>query len=814
MLQRPLAFVTVAFLAGLVLSDRLQLPLGWTLTGFIVATLGAWCWRRARLYLVLAAAVLAGAATLTWRTAVLSPDDLRSLQGERAELVAVRATLLEPAVVRSMKSFRSKPGPEPHRSVVRARVSSLAGKDGVWKSATGDVLVTSPGDLPEGCGPGRHVQITGVLAPPPGPTAEGLFNYREWLRRNYVYYQLKAGGPEDWSLLDLMPHPDTSWSERFLSWARRTLALGLPEVDEPLQLLWGMTLGEKGVVPPETYEPFLTSGTMHIFAISGLHVVLICGILLSVLRLLRWTRQTCGWAVLPLLWFYTIATGAQASAVRSTIMMSVIVLGWALARPSDLVNSLCAAALIILAWDPGQIFMAGFQLSFFVVLALALLMPGFTQKVDGWLAIDPLLPPMLEHRWKTFARQGARWLLLCLATSFASWIGSLPLTALYFNLFSPVTLLANLAVVPMSSAALASNIGALASGPWCPWLAAIFNNGAWFWMRSMMTFSQWCSGLPAAYCYVPAPSLLDCTILYSLLLVALAGGFTRPTFRPWTIAASLVALLVMFGEWYHDRQSARLTVLATDVGTSIYYRPQGLGSDWLLDTGTSNAVQFVTKPFLRAQGVNTLPTLVLSHGDQNHIGGAGWVADLFAARHISVSPLRFRSPGYRRLIQEFSAKPERLAYVSRHDRLGPWRVLHPQAEDRFARADDATLVLEASLGGTKVLLLGDLGTEGQTALLERTPDLHASLVVAGIPAQGEPLGEDLLDAIRPDAIVISEGLQSAFERASQSLIVRLARRKVPVFYTSADGAVTLRLEQGTWVLQSMGGRSARGVGAF
>ena len=73
----------------------------------------------------------------------------------------------------------------------------------------------------------------------------------------------------------------------------------------------------------------------------------------------------CGAVVIPLIWAYTGVTGWQASAIRSTVMMTVIIAGWSLKRPSDLLNSLVAAGFIILVWEPQQIFQARFQLSFF-----------------------------------------------------------------------------------------------------------------------------------------------------------------------------------------------------------------------------------------------------------------------------------------------------------------------------------------------------------------------------------------------------------------------------------------------------------------
>ncbi|HCV97742.1 MAG TPA: hypothetical protein DGJ56_00440 [Verrucomicrobiales bacterium] len=117
------------------------------------------------------------------------------------------------------------------------------------------------------------------------------------------------------------------------------------------------------------------------------------------------------------------ATGWQASAVRSSIMISVVALGWVLKRPCDLVNSLAAAALFILLFDPQQLFSTSFHLSFSVVLAIAILAVPAQAKLLVKLQPDPLLPPELWPWWKRFA---VNWGLPLVAVSFAGWLGSSP----------------------------------------------------------------------------------------------------------------------------------------------------------------------------------------------------------------------------------------------------------------------------------------------------------------------------------------------------------------------------------------------------
>src|ERR1051325_11748141 len=94
-------------------------------------------------------------------------------------------------------------------------------------------------------------------------------------------------------------------------------------------------------------------------------------------------------------------------------------------------------------------------------------------------------------------------------------------------------------------------------------------------------------------------------------------------------------------------------------------------------------------------------------------------------------------------------------------------VLHSEASDNFPQADDKPVVLSGAFGRARVLLLSDLGRPGQEALIERTADLRADIVVTGLPVQTEALGDALLDAIQPRVIVVSDSEFPVSERASQ-----------------------------------------------
>src|SRR5258706_7325246 len=117
--------------------------------------------------------------------------------------------------------------------------------------------------------------------------------------------------------------------------------------------------------------------------------------------------------------------------------------------------------MFILAGDPQQFFKAGFQLSFFVVLCIILIVPPLQKYWERLFAPDPLLPKQLHRQWPPIIRAPVRFVSGVLLTSFAAWVGAIPLVAYYFNIVTPVSTPANLLAVPLCALVLMSNLGSL-----------------------------------------------------------------------------------------------------------------------------------------------------------------------------------------------------------------------------------------------------------------------------------------------------------------------------------------------------------------
>jgi predicted membrane metal-binding protein len=130
---------------------------------------------------------------------------------------------------------------------------------------------------------------------------------------------------------------------------------------------------------------------------------------------------------------------------------------------------------------------------------------------------DPLLPADLRSVWQRWLGIPLRWLFNAATTSLAAWLGSIPLIACYFHLITPIGLLANLVIVPLSSVALACNMASLAVSALVPAAAELFNHAAWFFMWLMVRLSEWAAQAPGGCFHIAAPSPAGFALYYALL---------------------------------------------------------------------------------------------------------------------------------------------------------------------------------------------------------------------------------------------------------------------------------------------------------
>ncbi|OYW78211.1 MAG: hypothetical protein B7Z37_00820, partial [Verrucomicrobia bacterium 12-59-8] len=240
-------------------------------------------------------------------------------------------------------------------------------------------------------------------------------------------------------------------AEHCRQWISRQLTQDLEEDPQTVAVLRAMALGMSAEADDEIEDAFRNSGTLHVFAVSGLHVGLLGFIVLTLLRQTGMRRSISLWVVICIVFAYAFVTGWRPSAARAAFMVAIYLSAALVDRESSLQNSLGAAALLLLAADPQQLFMPGFQLSFGVLWLSAIGSAPLLEKLLPFTRLDPFLPTQLAN-WRQRTWSKCRlWLATTLSVSFAAWIGSLPFILGHFQSVTPVAVLANCVLVPLSS---------------------------------------------------------------------------------------------------------------------------------------------------------------------------------------------------------------------------------------------------------------------------------------------------------------------------------------------------------------------------
>ncbi len=331
------------------------------------------------------------------------------------------------------------------------------------------------------------------------------FSYRDYLENQGIYSILTIS--KHWPIKYL--GKDKINPLKYLAYKLRHRSLSvLIENLNPTQagLLSAMILGDRSRISPQLRRLFIQTGTMHILAISGLHVGIVAFILELFLKVLGLRRRWRYLVIMFLLIFYCFLTGARPSVIRATIMAAVLLLSFLLKREIQISHSLALTALIILTANPRQLFNLGFQLSFVSVIFIVYLSPLIRRlfNVDYRRYSARITADKSSDIRKKNLRTSAikRFFISAFGVSLAAWLGVLPFVAYYFKIISPVTVLANLVVVPYLALVIALGFSLLIVGITAPFLASVFAAPADLFIAILIQMVKFFNQIPWAYFYL------------------------------------------------------------------------------------------------------------------------------------------------------------------------------------------------------------------------------------------------------------------------------------------------------------------------
>ena len=186
-MNRPFGAVILFYAVGLLLGKFFQPPLAALFLATFCVLVPVLVFGKIRLFLIWPLFILAGWTNLVFHTTIISPNDLRTLIGNQTEIVTVRGTLTEAPNIKIIQHDEQ----EVEHSLARVCVREIRRQDD-WQPALGEIIITTPSVLGTNYFSGQSVEISGVIARPATPLADGLFDYRDYLQTRGVYYQLKC----------------------------------------------------------------------------------------------------------------------------------------------------------------------------------------------------------------------------------------------------------------------------------------------------------------------------------------------------------------------------------------------------------------------------------------------------------------------------------------------------------------------------------------------------------------------------------------------------------------------------------------------
>jgi len=371
-----------------------------------------------------------------------------------------------------------------------------------WQEKSGKILVQVFRDTPIQCG--DYLLLKGKLYRPFNFSEDEKFSYREYLDRKGIKLILSVGKQGIWEIVQ-------SGAGQMLKTVSYQLKSRLAKIflehltANEAAIMIGVILGDRYLIPQHINELFIQTGTAHILAISGFNVGIVAFIIFVILKIFPIGRKGQYVLTIVLLIFYAFLTGGQPSVVRATIMAGIFLLSFLFEKETEAVNSLSLAALIILIVNPMNLFDVGFQLSFVSVLAI--------------ICVHPRIMGRLSKFSFPQDAKVLQFFLQSLSVSVSVWLWVAGLIAYYFQIITPVTILANLIIVPMSTVVIILGFGMIfLSMFWLP-LALAVAACIKVTLNLMVICIYLLSQMPFAFFYISDMSLWQVGIYYILLLL-------------------------------------------------------------------------------------------------------------------------------------------------------------------------------------------------------------------------------------------------------------------------------------------------------
>ena len=599
---------------------------------------------------------------------------------------------------------------------------------------------------------GDRLKIVGELSIPNNNTIPNGFNYKKYLYHKKIYYLFTANNIKI-----------VSKNTSIFYFFKNQIIKRITKIDKTGYLKIFIT-GEKDDLDNNILQEYQTNGVSHLFSISGMHVSLLASIILFILKKVSYNNKLNYLVVILFLLFYLFLTNFSSSILRTTIMFISMAINKCYNLKVKNIDIICLVLIIIIIINPFYIYDIGFQYSYLISFTLILLAKK-TNKVRNKLVQS-------------------------LYISFICFLVSFPISIYNFSSVNILSIFINIILIPLVSVAVYPlSLLTFIISP----LINIFVLAVSILEKLNSIFAN----ITIFQLVVSKPNIIIIFAYYVIIYLSL--------FNKKYYLLLVIMLLIQKNLIYYDN-SLKVTVIDVGQGDSIFIKMPNNKENILIDTGgkiSYNKEKWmirkkntsITKnsliPYLKSMGLNKLNTLIITHGDYDHMGESINLVENFKVEKVIFNCGEFNDLE-KELIKVLEKKKIKYYSCIKELNIDNSKLNFLQTKE-YDNENDNSNVIYTELGGYKFMFMGDAGIEKEKDILDKYSISNIDVLKVGHHGSKTSSSKEFINEIDPKYNIISVGKNNRYGHPNKEVLENLENSKI--YRTDQDGSIMFKIKK-------------------